>query len=304
MLREFIVLSQYLNFSTAAERLHMAQPRLSVHISELEKEVGFPLFVREKSLSLTPGGRRFLVAADRALGELEVAIGEGRKSGSREARTLTVMKPPYMESFPPAIPQGLYDSFEIMEQSFPFFSRSMPPTLVAHSEWDVLREGKSDICYVLQSGGAEGCRHGSSDGVVTHPLAEVPLAAWVREGHPLENRRTIELSDLADVPVLVPSCLEISSYRAVIEDLFEEAPFAPLLRTVFADSAEAYLVLPPKEDEIMILPDYLRLQATSCTKRLELAVPPAYLGVAHLKSVENPLAKKFIEVLLAETASS
>lgn len=55
--REFLVLSDYLNFSLAAESLYLAQPVLSRHITSLEESFGVRLFNRTtQSVQLTPAG--------------------------------------------------------------------------------------------------------------------------------------------------------------------------------------------------------------------------------------------------------
>ncbi len=58
--REFLTLSEYLNFSTAAESLYITQPALSKHISALETALDTKLFERTtQNVTLTPAGELF-----------------------------------------------------------------------------------------------------------------------------------------------------------------------------------------------------------------------------------------------------
>jgi len=67
-IRHFHVLAETLNFSRAAERLHIAQPALSVSIQKLETELGTRLFDRTPTgVSLTASGVAALVEARRLL---------------------------------------------------------------------------------------------------------------------------------------------------------------------------------------------------------------------------------------------
>ncbi|QHJ01711.1 LysR family transcriptional regulator [Xylophilus rhododendri] len=67
-IRHFVVLAETLNFRRAAERLHMAQPPLSVSIQKLEAELGTRLFDRSTSgVALTASGRAALAEARRVL---------------------------------------------------------------------------------------------------------------------------------------------------------------------------------------------------------------------------------------------
>lgn len=56
----FLAAARYENFTKAAESLFLSQPVVGRHISNLEEELGFPLFTRErKSVRLTENGRLF-----------------------------------------------------------------------------------------------------------------------------------------------------------------------------------------------------------------------------------------------------
>ncbi len=58
--RQFLTLSKYLNYSTAAESMFITQPALSRHISALEHELDIKLFNRStQSVTLTPAGEMF-----------------------------------------------------------------------------------------------------------------------------------------------------------------------------------------------------------------------------------------------------
>jgi LysR family transcriptional repressor of citA len=67
----FVQLANYKNFTQTANRLYVAQSTVTNRISELEAELGKPLFIRsKKQLKLTDEGEHFLSYAKRIL-ELE-----------------------------------------------------------------------------------------------------------------------------------------------------------------------------------------------------------------------------------------
>jgi DNA-binding transcriptional LysR family regulator len=73
--RYFIAVAEELNFTRAAERLHIAQPPLSRQIRQLEEEAGTPLLTRDRRrVVLTPAGQLFLEEARKLVTQADHAL--------------------------------------------------------------------------------------------------------------------------------------------------------------------------------------------------------------------------------------
>ncbi|WP_367278570.1 LysR substrate-binding domain-containing protein [Thiomonas sp.] len=73
-LRVFVAAARHMHFGKAAQELHLTPPAVSMHIRELEQQVGLPLFERHgKSVSLTLTAEYLLVYARRVLSTLKDA---------------------------------------------------------------------------------------------------------------------------------------------------------------------------------------------------------------------------------------
>ncbi len=83
----FIAVAEELNFSRAAERLHLSQPPLSRRIRALEEKVGVVLLKRDtQTVSLTPAGTLFLEDARQLLRQTDRAVASARaaEAGAEE----------------------------------------------------------------------------------------------------------------------------------------------------------------------------------------------------------------------------
>lgn len=90
-LRYFVAVAEELNFSRAAERLHIAQPPLSKQIRDLEAELGVVLFNRTKRrVELTAPGQVFLEKVHQSIQSIEQAVEAVQRASRGEIGRLSV----------------------------------------------------------------------------------------------------------------------------------------------------------------------------------------------------------------------
>ncbi|MFE3103858.1 LysR substrate-binding domain-containing protein [Nocardia tengchongensis] len=90
-LRYFVAVAEELNFTRAAQRMHVAQQALSAQIKQLEQMAGVTLFVRStRSVELTAAGAAFLTDARALLAASDTAVERARAIQSSERERLAV----------------------------------------------------------------------------------------------------------------------------------------------------------------------------------------------------------------------
>ena len=187
-LQYFCVLARVRHFTHAAEEIHMSQSALSRAITKLEEELGTNLFVRGKGNTvLTPEGECFLVHAERALAEITAAEQELQKI--QKAQTGIVNLACMRSQSNNLIPQLLLE-FHQVHPGIRFILEENSTTALGRH----LQEGTLDliICAMMP------------DLTQTHwqYLFTEELLAVLPVGHPFANRRSLNLVELADYPLV------------------------------------------------------------------------------------------------------
>jgi DNA-binding transcriptional LysR family regulator len=215
-LRYFIAVAEELNFSRAAERLHMAQPPLSAAIRQLERELGVDLFTRTtREVTLTEAGRAFLEGARRTLGEADRAAEDAKRAGSGELGRLRLA---YSWS----------TRFETLPALGRVFRASHPAVeLLAQEMWNArmtpaFESGSIDLALSL-------CPEIAAE-LELAPIRRERLVALLPEAHPLADEEAIPLSSLADEEfILFPRDIAPRLHDTFVA-IYRRAGFEPRLR--------------------------------------------------------------------------
>jgi DNA-binding transcriptional LysR family regulator len=216
-LRYFAAVAEELNFSRAAERLHMAQPPLSAAIRQLERELGVDLFTRtSREVKLTDAGRAFLDGARRTLAEADRAVEDAKRAAAGELGRLR-------------IGYSWSTRFETLPALGKAFRTSHPGVeLLAQEMWNAqmapaFANGSIDLAISL-------CPEIASE-LELATIRRERLVALLPRSHSLAGEQAIPLSSLADEEfVLFPREIAPRLHDAFVA-IYRRAGFEPRLRS-------------------------------------------------------------------------
>ncbi|MDB5872057.1 MAG: LysR family transcriptional regulator [Ramlibacter sp.] len=201
----FLCVADCGSFRRAAEQLHRSQSAVSVHVQQLEEELGVPLLERTtRRVSLTAEGRTLLIRCKSVIADLkgvaqelrdESSLRRGRVSIGTAPSISTHRLPPiiaaYQASYPgvtlelhEAFAKGMYD--DVLNRVTDF---AIGPKLEGLKDFDI------------------------------RPLIKDPIVAVLPAAYPLNGRKSISLEEIAGLPHL--SMPKGTAIRTVIEDAFK-----------------------------------------------------------------------------------
>jgi DNA-binding transcriptional LysR family regulator len=212
-LRYFVAVAGELNFTRAAQKLHVAQPALSRQIRQLEDELGVRLLERNHhAVRLTDAGRAFQVEATALLRQSEQAVRIARQSSDPAATELNIG---YIWGLFHSIVPGIIEAYR----------RHSPGTAVhlfdlsPRQQNEALRDGRLDAGFI----GFEA----DTTGLQKRQISSCRFVAVLPTGHPAARKRTVRLAKLADEFFLGISDQTYPAASRYVAEACQQAGFRP-----------------------------------------------------------------------------
>ncbi|WP_390618562.1 LysR family transcriptional regulator [Maricurvus nonylphenolicus] len=178
------------SFTKAANRLHMAQPAVSIAVRKLEEDVGLPLFSRaDKKVNLTSEGGILLQHARTILMQFEQAKLEMSELQAMEGGRVNLGTSVLMGSY------YFPDKIAAFRQQYPQISVSVIGEGTRRAQ-QLLLDGEIDMALVNVNDAA--------DELEVKPLgAPEEIVACVARSHPLASQQRISFTDFLAEPLVV-----------------------------------------------------------------------------------------------------
>ncbi len=211
-LRYFVTLANVQQYTKAAEQLCIAQPSLSHAISQLEKELGLPLFEKSgRKTTLTRFGEEFLVCAEHTLATLDSGVESLKRSARGDGLIRLGFLRPLGVEFVPRLAAEFLQNRPEANVRFTFH------TGVSQSLLDGLAARKYDLVF---------CSEPSPRlGLTAVPVQKQELVLIVPKDHPLASGHSIELAQTAPYPQIFFE--KRSGIRSVVERMFLDIGVEP-----------------------------------------------------------------------------
>lgn len=285
-LRYFLAVAEAQNFTKAAQRLRVAQPALGRQVNDLEDELGVKLLARSpRGATLTAAGEAFVTEAKAVLQRAEEAsrVARAFAKGERGELHLGYAPSPTVELLP-----RILHAYQSEAPSV----RVVLHDLSTGEMVNGLRSGKLHAALMVQAEAK------ASRALMFEELGCYPVCVAVPRAHKLGRAKTIELSQLANQPLVAYSRNDYPEYHEMLASLLAATGTAPVIAEEH-DSATSLIAAVEAGRGLAVVPSSFACLAGPRLRVIELRPAPAPLvvGVAYERRRLNPTSERFVKLL-------
>lgn len=282
LLRYFLAVAEELHFGKAAARLNMSQPPLSIHIKELENQLGTLLFIRHsRSVALTHAGRILMEESRRLLANANQVLARVEQIGRGEAGRieLGVVGTAMWGRMRPMLRRFMKENPNV-EVIFREKSPAMQMALLERRELDV---------------GIWRMAVEPTSGFTSKRLHEAAFLVALPVDHPLAEQSAISLQALRDEYfVTLPSA---HSDWAFLQLVCQQAGFSPIIVREAVEPQTVLAMISMGMGLTLIADSYAQMSWPGVVFRpLEERIP-ADLYIVYEKQQVTPVLAKLLETL-------
>lgn len=301
-IREFQILAEHLNFTSAARELGLSQSGLSRHMAALEQELGFELLTRGPGspVKLTAAGARYLERVGGILGAHDQLVRECKALSKSQAAPLRIAMAE--SSGQPAC--MAYAVLASMRDGDEGFSYELVTDRTKTVE-QLVAESAADVALAYFAPGDGDVEDEPGTPVVSYDfMYNELLSAWVHGDNSVADGDAT-LETLAGCRIPVSSNRMFKTWTDGIGAIFGRQGLHPKTTTKDASSLNEFLVT-LKEDEAVFTSSFLRYMVPGinpCATEVHLASGTTLVGPVYLvyrKIDDSTPLRRFIDLFRHE----
>ncbi len=280
-IRYFLEVAETLNFSRAAERLHVAQPALSKQIRALEGELGGPLFHRTTTkVTLTEMGHYFRQQTSHILMQCDIAVTGAQQLSKGKSGTLRI---------------GC--DWRVIKLPIALAARSLtalnPRLLVQFVERPIFEHVSAVRERDIDVGFTASIFLGVTDDLELRRLCKVGMTVLLPEHHRLSSRQKVTLNDLKNEHWLLLNAEDMPGSRVMMAQILQ---FTPKYGMV-VESMPGIVAHVVAGHGVGLVPDWGTGQGEPGVVTVAIDSTPLEVFAVYTKESPSPLVPAYLDAL-------
>lgn len=282
----FLSAAEHLNFTKAAEEQHISQTAVSQQIKQLEKELGFQLFIRGKrGVTLTPAGMEYYRQCKKIMAQYQTAVTNGQRVAGGHGNSLTIG---YAGAY------ELWNATKLLREYYRAHPESQIDLKFASNQTLLadVSAGKIDIAVICDFGVE------LSDWLAAKQLSNDPCVLMISAEHPLAKKEVLDRKDLSNLPIALNRAQDTQTTANQILQMYSHLGMSGNKR-YYIDDFYSLAMLVSSGLAVSVVPDSMQQMGPDGLAFIPIKGFHSTAGtmVVYQKQSQSPAVKYILEML-------